>query len=83
VVSRLCEEFHCVPSVAWQEWMEAPAGWLEEIIEARHYAICKARLDAADTAAARQALPESELLTMAEVIMFELAGERLQAARDA
>lgn len=69
--------------MAWREYLEAPAGLLEEIIEARHYAICKAQFDAADTAEAQRRLPDSELMTMAKLITFEVAQEALQAASGA
>lgn len=37
-LGRLCEEFHCLPSAAWREWLALPAGTLETIIEYRIYA---------------------------------------------
>ena len=37
-LSRLSEEFGCLPSAAIREWQRAPDGLLERIIEARHYA---------------------------------------------
>jgi len=44
-LNRICEEYHCRPSEAWQEWVEAPVGWLEELIEARAYMAAKATYD--------------------------------------
>jgi len=44
-LNRLCEEYHCRPSQAWREWVEAPVGFLEELIEARAYAQAKATYD--------------------------------------
>jgi len=46
VVGRICEEFHCVPSVAWREWLQLPAGFLETILEYRAYSRAKASYDA-------------------------------------
>lgn len=36
-ISRLCEEFGCLPSQAMREWLTAPDGLLEEIVEMRAY----------------------------------------------
>ncbi len=44
-LNRICDEYHCRPSEAWQEWVEAPAGFIEELIEARAYAAAKASYD--------------------------------------
>jgi hypothetical protein len=44
-VSRVCEEFQCLPSAAEQEMRRQPVGWIEEVIEARHYAKAKAIYD--------------------------------------
>lgn len=45
-MSRLCEEFHCLPSAAWREWRRLPAGMLERILAVRAYARTKAAYDA-------------------------------------
>ena len=37
-LSRICEEFNCLPSAAIQEWEDQPAGLLESIIDMRAYA---------------------------------------------
>lgn len=47
-MSRICEEFHCLPSEALREWLTAPCGLIEEVLEARHYAAAKAMVDAKD-----------------------------------
>jgi hypothetical protein len=44
-LSRICEEFGCLPSEAERELRRQPVGWLEEIIEAKHYARAKAVYD--------------------------------------
>lgn len=37
-MSRLCEEFGCLPSQAIREWQTAPSGVLEDIMELRAFA---------------------------------------------
>jgi hypothetical protein len=46
VVGRICEEFHCLPSAAWREYLQLPAGLLETILEFRAYGRAKAIYDA-------------------------------------
>jgi hypothetical protein len=46
VVGRICQEFSCLPSAAWREWLSLPAGFLETILEYRAYARAKATYDA-------------------------------------
>jgi len=46
VVGRICQEFHCLPSAAWREYLSLPAGFLETIIDYRNYAWAKAQYDA-------------------------------------
>lgn len=67
--------------MAWRELERLPAGLLEEILEARHYARAKALFDAADSAEAQRRLPDSDLMMMAKLITFEVAAERLEAQR--
>jgi hypothetical protein len=45
VVGRICEEFHCLPSAAWREWLTLPAGFIETILEYRAYSRAKAAYD--------------------------------------
>lgn len=47
-VSRVCEEFGCVPSVALREIEQFPDGLLEDVMEARAFMSAKARVDAAE-----------------------------------
>ncbi len=44
-VSRVCEEFHCLPSAAVNELMDDPDRLALEIIELRAYARAKEQLD--------------------------------------
>lgn len=46
-ISRVCEEFQCLPSEAERELRRQPVGWIEEVIEARHYAKAKEVYDRA------------------------------------
>jgi hypothetical protein len=46
IIGRICEEFHCLPSAAWREWRNLPAGFLETILDDRAYARAKATYDA-------------------------------------
>jgi len=71
-ISRLCEEFHCLPSAAYREWLDAPDGLIEHLLEARAYAATKAACDRAQTAKDRPTGPMADLVTETE---FRLAQE--------
>lgn len=45
-VQRMCDAFGCLPSAIERERQRQPAGFLDEVIEARHYAHVKAVYDA-------------------------------------
>ncbi len=45
VVSRICEEFHCLPTAAINELFDDPSGMAIEILELRAYARAKEALD--------------------------------------
>lgn len=45
MVSRVCEEFHCLPSAAIRELMSDPANMALDIIELRAYASAKHAVD--------------------------------------
>jgi len=64
-----------LPSEAEREWRNAPAGWIEEVLEARAYEQAKAMTDAADTTEARKRLPTSRLFALVTEIEFDLAQE--------
>jgi hypothetical protein len=80
-VSRLCEEFSCLPSAAlreWEAWQETDQpDLLEEIIEARAYAAAKRASDDAETPEARQRLPKTWLFGMVTEIEMQLAREAI------
>lgn len=75
-LARLCEEFQCVPSVAFREWWTAPAGLLEDLIEMRQYARTKAQIDHATD---RKHQPEGALADLVRAIDFELAQQAIDA----
>jgi hypothetical protein len=68
----VCEEFSCLPSAALREWQQQPAGFLEEVIEARGYAVVKAMFDGADTPEAVKRLPPSDMLDLVKMITADL-----------
>jgi hypothetical protein len=78
VLSRFCEEFHCLPSQAYREWRRAPVGLLETILEMREYVRVKRIYDSAPSAAA---LPDSPLLELVRAFDFELVAEEMAARR--
>lgn len=68
----MCEEFGCLPTAALREWLDAPAGLLEEIIETRAYARTKLAYDTADEPSK---LAKTEMLWIVKSIEEELALE--------
>jgi len=79
-ISRICQEFPCYgPEEAERAWRRAPVGWLEEIIEARHYAEAKALYE---RTARPEDLPKDDpMITLVEEIRYQREGERLAASR--
>jgi hypothetical protein len=71
-LGRVCEEFSCLPSAAWREYLRLPAGTLETIIEMRHYARAKAAYDARG----RLANDETPLEALVKSNAFALVRER-------
>ena len=77
-MGRLCEEFPGrLPTEMVTEWRRLPAGFLEQLLEYRHYAEAKRMLDAADTREAQERLPAHPLIELARVIEFEIAQEAM------
>jgi hypothetical protein len=64
-MSRLCEEFHCLPSEAYREWRTVREGLLEEILEARAFASIK---QASDRGVKYSDMPSSPLLAWFKLI---------------
>ena len=73
-VSRICEEFSCVPSEAIREMGRWPDGFLERVIEARTYIATKAQIDAAKTADQK---PTGAMADAVDEIGAALAAEEL------
>ena len=74
-IGRICEEFHCLPSEAMREWRTSPAGFLEDVMEARAYAQAWAMVDGAKSA---KDIPSSPLTDLAITIRRELAEDELR-----
>lgn len=73
-INRICEEFHCTPAQAYREWMELPAGCLEDLIEMRAFERAYRLVKAANTEEQRKALPtDSPMVQLA----LELEIERM------
>ena len=60
------------------EQQRLPVGFMETVIEYRAYAQTKAMIDAADTPAARQRLPQTDMVQVAMAIDLELAQEAIK-----
>jgi tRNA isopentenyl-2-thiomethyl-A-37 hydroxylase MiaE len=80
-IARICEEFQCLPSDADRELRRQEVGWLEEIIEARHYAKAKALYDRSED---RPALVKGDpLMRLVEENEYEHAGDLIKRRRAA
>lgn len=77
-VGVIAEAFHCPPSVAEHEWLTAPAGWIEQILEARNFAACKDILDRAKTKAD---VPDSPMMRTVKQIVARCAKEDIARER--
>jgi len=70
VVSRICEEFHCLPTEAVKELLDDPLNMALEIMELRAYARAKEVLD---NAKSKNDVPSSPMVDMVMEIQAELA----------
>ena len=68
-----------MPSEALREAQQAPAGFLEEVIEARGYTRAKALWESATD---RRQLPQSEMLDWVKQIDFDLAQQAMKGGDD-
>lgn len=80
LIGRLCEEFSCTPSVAMREWLNAPCGFLEEILEARAYMAAKVAVDEADRAGSKAARPDGPMVDLVQQIEAHLHQARMEAS---
>lgn len=78
LISRLCDEFSCTPSVAMREWLTAPCGFLEEILEARAYMAAKTAVDEADRAGSNAARPEGPMVDLVQQMEVHLHQQRME-----
>ena len=69
VVSRICEEFHCLPTAAVTELLDDPTGMAMEILELRAYSRAK---EALDNAKSKNDVPDSPMIDMVMEIQAEL-----------
>jgi hypothetical protein len=80
-ISRICDEFSCLPSDAEAELRRQPVGWVEEVVEARHYARAKAKYDAAESADRAALVKGDDLMRMVEENEYEHAGDLIKRRR--
>lgn len=68
VVSRICEEFHCLPSAAIHEPLDLCLG----IIECRNYARAKRLVEQSQSL---DDLPDDPMIALVQEIQFDIARE--------
>ena len=73
VISRVCEEFHCLPSAAIEELEAGPLNLATDIIMLRAYAEAKRAVDGAKS---EDDLPNSPLIDQVMEIQAELIKEQ-------
>lgn len=75
----MCEEFHCLPSAAYREWLTAPAGLLDDILDMRAYAALKREYDGLKTAKEADAFrAQGETAELVETIAMEIQAEAMR-----
>ena len=82
IISRICEEFHCLPTRAALELDQDPEQMALHILPLRAFQRAKSLHDSADTAEKRKRLPDSPLIDFIQEIEFERAREELEARRE-
>lgn len=75
MISRICEEFGCIPSQA----LEEPAQAVMDIIELRAYARAKATLEAAKS---EMEVERTPMVEMVWVVMHEIKQRRERRKRE-
>lgn len=78
-ISRVCEEFACLPSEAARELARVPVGLIDVILEARAYARAKQVYDQAQS---KKDLPRSPWIEQVKAIEFALVQQAREAERD-
>ena len=74
-VSRICEEFHCLPSEAMKEIMDDPSQMAFDIMELRAYAAAK---EALDNAKKESDIPKSPMVEK----VWEVIGELVKRQKE-
>ena len=77
-MSRVCEEFHCLPLVAVQELMEDPQQLALDVMELRAYSRAKDALDQAKSAKEEPKGPAAEWVwrVQAELLRRRRQGQK-------
>lgn len=70
-MSRICEEFHCLPSQAVDE----PLGLCLTIMDDRAYVRAKEQVDRADAEGKAGELPDDPMIALVVDIQFDIARE--------
>ncbi|MDX9803925.1 MAG: hypothetical protein RBS96_07945 [Dehalococcoidales bacterium] len=78
VISRICEEFNCLPTEAMREMEEAPTGMIKDILELREYSRAKQIIDNAQK---EEDIPSSPVIDMVFEIEATLIKERKNEQR--
>lgn len=76
VISRICEEFHCLPTQAYKELMIDPLNMAIDIMELRSYANAKEILDHAKS---ESDIPKSSAIEQVWMVQHELLKRRREA----
>lgn len=79
IISRICEEFNCLPSAALRELMNDPAQMAIDIMELRAYARTK---EAIDNAHSDKDIPASPMVDQVFSIQAELLKRRQTNGRN-
>jgi hypothetical protein len=79
-LSRICEEFTCLPSEALRELRRLPVGLLEDVMEARAFAAVWAQIDRAKD---KDDIPQSPMRRVVERVMEAAVLKDIEAKRGA
>lgn len=81
IVSRVCEEFRCVPSIALEEIENDVDGLLFKIIELRNYAKAKTEYEEGLKESDLSKRPSGPLIEKVQENVFDIAREKIEAKR--
>jgi hypothetical protein len=77
-VSRVCEEFACVPSVALAEVDRLPAGFLEDVIEARSFGVAYDIVQRSEP----KDIPDTPMVKLVQEIDLDVALREMKGGGD-